>query len=133
MARDSSGMLMATSTKVIGKMTKLTVMDCISMLMEQNTWDSGKTTCSMEEGRKLGPTAPSMRVTTGKDASMDKANTLGSMAPHTREDGKTIKSADMEHTSGPMVGSTLETGRTTTCMVRESTHGQTEDATRENI
>lgn len=47
MERASSGTLMVTCMKVIGKMTRLTVMDFINMLMAPVTLENGEKTSKM--------------------------------------------------------------------------------------
>jgi len=77
MVRDNSGMLMETSTKAIGKMTKLMALVFTSMLMEQSTLVNGKMTCSMEVDKRRGQMAPSMKENIGKVVSMDRVSTPG--------------------------------------------------------
>lgn len=132
MERESSGMLMAMSMKAVGKRTKQTVMDCISMLMVQDILANGKTTCSTDKDRRPGLITPSMKESTGKAANTVRASTPGSTDLPTMEAGKTTKFLDSVLISGQMVESMSEIGRKTTCTDKENTLGRMAVVTREN-
>ena len=75
--RVSSGTLMETYMREIGRMTKQMVMDFISMPMELNILENGRMICSMDMDRRPGLMVQSMKESIGKVASMVKVNTLG--------------------------------------------------------
>jgi hypothetical protein len=64
MVRASSGMLTAMSTKVIGRMIKLTALAFIFTSMARDTKASGKMICKMAGVLKVGPTDQNMKVGT---------------------------------------------------------------------
>ena len=130
MERASFGTRMATSTRVIGKMTKLTVMDFTNMLMVPVILVNGVTINKMVTVSKLGLTAASTKVNTWMARSTDKECTSGSMALSILELGPITKLADLEPTDGQMAESTKANGSTITCTDRVCTHGAMEESTK---
>jgi len=66
MEEANSGMLMATSTRANGKMTKQTAMEFTFMLTELNMKDTGRTISKMDKVWNPGKTAVAMKVATKK-------------------------------------------------------------------
>jgi hypothetical protein len=67
MARESSGMRMATSMRVTGKMTRPTASASTSTSTEQDTRVSGRTICKTAGELSPGPMAASTRAATRRE------------------------------------------------------------------
>ena len=86
-AKVNSGMLMEIFMKATGRTIKQMDMGCTNMLTVQSTLVNGRMTCNMDEDKKLGLMAPSMKVSIMKVKSMGRVLINGSMDLRTLEDG----------------------------------------------
>ena len=86
-AKVNSGMLMEIFMKATGRTIKQMDMGCTNMLTVQSTLVNGRMTCNMDEDKKLGLMAPSMKVSIMKVKSMGRELINGSMDLRTLEDG----------------------------------------------
>lgn len=127
-AKDVSGMPMATPMRDSGSKTKQTDMDNTYTLTVQNTSVIGKMMFSTAEDKRHGLTARRLRAIMWKAKSMDREPTSGLMALHLVGDGPTTRLMATAFTYGQMVENSKETGKTTTCTARESTPGLMVDA-----
>ena len=73
--------------KATGRTIKQMDMGCTNMLTVQSTSVNGRMTCNMDEDKRLGLMAPSMKVSIMKVKSMGRVHINGSMGLHTQEDG----------------------------------------------
>ena len=87
MAKVSSGMLTEIFMKATGRTIRRMDMGYTSMLTVQSTLVNGRMTCNMDEDKRLGPMAPSMKDNIMKVKSMERVHINGSMGPRTQEDG----------------------------------------------
>ena len=86
-AKVNSGMLMEIFMKATGRTIKQMDMGCTNMLTVQSTSVNGRMTCNMDEDKRLGLMAPSMKVSIMKVKSMGRVLINGSMDLRTLEDG----------------------------------------------
>ena len=86
-AKVNSGMLTEIFMKATGRTIKQMDMGCTNMLTVQSTLVNGRMTCNMDEDKKLGLMAPSMKVSIMKVKSMGRVLINGSMDLRTLEDG----------------------------------------------
>lgn len=77
MEKVNSGMPMVMSMKAIGLTTKLTVMGCISMLMGQDIWASGKKTSKMGKELNNGQMEANIKASIWTGRNMDMERTSG--------------------------------------------------------
>lgn len=86
-AKVNSGMLTEIFMKATGRTIKQMDMGCTNMLTVQSTLVNGRMTCNMDEDKRLGLMAPSMKVSIMKVKSMGRVLINGSMDLRTLEDG----------------------------------------------
>ena len=86
-AKVNSGMLTEIFMKATGRTIKQMDMGCTNMLTVQSTSVNGRMTCNMDEDKRLGLMAPSMKVSIMKVKSMGRVLINGSMDLRTLEDG----------------------------------------------
>ena len=87
MAKVNSGMLTEIFMKATGRTIRQMDMGCTNMLTVQSTSVSGRMICNMDEDKRPGPMAPSMKVNIMKVKNMERVHINGSMGLHTQEDG----------------------------------------------
>ena len=87
MAKVNSGMLTEIFMKATGRTIRQMDMDYTNMLTGQSTSVNGKMICNMDEDKRLGPMAPSMKVSIMKVKSMERVHINGLMDPRTQEVG----------------------------------------------
>ena len=77
MAKANSGMLTEIFMKATGRTIRQMDMGCTNMLTVQSTSVNGKMICNMDEDKRLGPMAPSMKVSIMKVKSMERVHING--------------------------------------------------------
>lgn len=114
MVKESLSMWMEISMMASGLMIKLMDMEYISMLMERNMKENGKTIYSMVRVLRPGLMAPNMMVIMHLGVSMESDLISGMMALNTQEIGMKIKLVVLVFILGWMVETMRENGRITT-------------------
>ena len=110
-AKDSCGAQMVTSMRVIGKTTKLMVLEnSLATKAESNTLALGWMTYIMARASKAGLMAPDMMEISPKERKMDLVRTCGLMGRFTLETGSTTRCAGVALTNGSTVASMKATG-----------------------
>jgi len=127
-----SSTIMETSTRVIGRTTRLVVSVNLSLATVQSMSGSGTTTSSMAVAKKLGLTTQFTLVSTPKEKSMDVALSNGLMDQSTRASFSTTTSKVQVSMSGPMVVATKEIGSLIECMEAANSIFQTVASTKVN-
>ncbi len=118
---------------VHGRMTRLTDLAYIVILMEHAMKENGKKTSSMAMALKHGLTELVTKVTMLKARNMESESLHGLMGAHIKENSTRITLRAKESISGQTAGSTTVIGKTTRWKVTVYSLGQMEDAMRVNI
>lgn len=100
MAKESSFILMVTSTMENGSMIKLTVMEFIITSTVPCTKDTGKMIFNMEKEKNHGLMAQSTKANTWLERSTVSELIAGTMEANTKENGTKTKSKALEPTAG---------------------------------
>jgi len=79
MAKEGSFRLLACGMKATGSTIRRMAWAFIHILMVQNMWVNGKTTCSMDKRLKPGQTVQNIKVITSRAKNMVTVSTLGLM------------------------------------------------------
>ena len=124
MEKVSFGMSMATSTKVLGSVTKLMVMASTLTVTVRPMRETGVTIFSTERVLSSGTTIQNTRVSTRKVRSTARVLTLGKMAPTTPVNGTRTASMAKASILGTTVASIMETGKIITWMASASIPGK---------
>jgi len=120
---------MEMSTKVNGKMIKLTGTEFTCMLMELGMKAVGKRISNMEKESRDGQMVLFMKVCILMGRSTGEVDSSGAIILYLKENSKTIILKARALTDGMTVECTMETGKTTKCTVKEFSHGQMEENT----
>ena len=117
-AKESSGMLMETFSRVNGMTTRQMGMVSTSIRTELDMRVRGRMISNTDTVRKYGPITHNMRAFTMRVKSMDVDFTSGRMAQDTTENGSRIELRAMENISGKTVELTLDNGKIIICTVK---------------
>lgn len=131
--KEDSSMLMETSTMDSGKMIRLTGTVSIAISMEPDTKATGKKTSNMEKASKHGLMVPATKVITWKARSMVKVNSPGLMEALIMGNSLRITLTGSVSMNGQTEESSKESGKIIKWKEEEFSLGPTTGDTRENI